>query len=373
MLGKRKYTRICATLGALAVSTAVARDAEACSYPPPGWGTGLYTREVPTDGVVLVVQSCSYGCDTPPELSVVVREFATGNEVAGEISLLEDVAGRVFAWRASNELAVGEYSVELMGNPQNLLVVAPVDVGFDAVTVTPEIQEILLAEGEVTQCPSGPLDSCGGKWGFYTHLRRSLDVWVAWDGTAAPAHFNQYLYRVTFDGEEPEPWNISSSGGSASASFSEPRAEYCYAVEVKRLGDGTVTTVDEGCVAHPPNVVLESFDREPADIANDLGRCDEPPAGLEPAWCDARAAYCEDYGLPQCESLDTLCADVGDDGDESRTVESRGCSLAPARDRSGAGALVVALFAAFAAVLRRSRSGAEASSGVGAGSLSPRI
>jgi hypothetical protein len=333
----------------------VAHDVEACTYPPPGWSAALYTREVPTDGVVLVVQNCAYGCDTPPEVSMVVRNLATGNEVTGEMSLLEDVAGRTFAWRASSELAVGEYSVELMGNSQNLAVVAPVDVGFDVVTVTHEIQVGEPGEGEFTECPSGPLDSCGGKWGFYTQARRLLDVWVAWDGSAAPAHFNQYVYRVTFDGEEPEPWNVSFSGGSSSARFTEPRAEYCYAVEAKRLGDVTVTTVDQGCMAHPPGVVLESFDREPADVANELGRCEAPPAGFEPAWCDARAAYCEDYDLQQCELLDTLCADAGDDGDESRTVESRGCSLAPAWDRSGPSAYVVALLAAVAAVLRRSR------------------
>jgi hypothetical protein len=400
MRGRERWrVRIWAVLGGLVAVSAAAHDAEACSGPhvSSGWTTSLHLREIPTDGAVIATQHCYNGCGTPPELAIVVRESATGNEVPGTLTPVEDVvhidAGeeRVFAWRSADELEVGDYQVDGLGSPQSLAVVAPVDVGFDSVTVTPTIQVFEAGAGTKTCCPSGPIDSCFGPYCYFTSMRRSASVLVNWNGEAEPAHFGQYVYRVTFDGAAPSPWTLNnyndypngySSGiGNLAQSFSEPRAEYCYTLEARSLADGTTTIVDESCVAHPSGAELGVFERDAAEIAKDLGVCEDPPAGLLAAWCPARAAYCEEYARlvpsmpPDCAALERLCpdgeipgsgtnerpdgeteGDAGDAmGDDSEVAagraESRGCSFSHRASRSSAWA--AALVVAIAAALRR--------------------
>jgi hypothetical protein len=337
-----------AGLGALVFAADVARDAAACSVPAPGWTTSLYTTAVPTDGVVVVKQHCFHACEAPPQLEIVVRDLATGDIVAGEATLIGDAGERAFGWRATNELTEGSYEVLLMGNSRGLTVVAPAELGLDAVAIIQTIDTAETYEGDSICCPTGPINSCGGEYCYNTQYRRYALPWVMWSGAAAPAHFSQYLYRATFDGLEPEPWKLEYTGAS-SGSVDEPRSEYCYTFEAKSLIDESVTTIERGCLEHPPGATLGVFDRDPVDIANDLRRCEAPPAGQEGDWCEARAAYCEEFEQVSCAELEKHCSDRGADG------ESGGCSLARRSDAPRSSAWTAALVLALAAALRRVR------------------
>jgi MYXO-CTERM domain-containing protein len=362
----------------LAIVSSLVRDAKACTYPPPGWHASLQTQQVPTDGFVLFTHYCSFGCDSPPEPTVVVRDPATGSEIVGSVSPLADLPASLhaFAWRATEALAAGNYDIEIQlaasRHPASFQAVAPVVAGFDAVTVTAEIDVRGHDGGETTCCPTGPLDSCGGKLCYTSAVRRSIALSVQWASASAPAHFDQYLYRFMWEGSAPDSWQIPWLGGASEGRFDTPAADYCYTLELKSLHDGSIATVDRRCLPHLPDAELGLFDLAPEEIQNSLGRCEEPPEGLRADWCEARTTFCAELGLTPCTGLETHCADIGrdagtgdlgdpgDPGDEGpsdlRTIRTEGCAVArPGSPSHGLRAAMLLIAAVGAALARRRR------------------
>jgi hypothetical protein len=328
---------------------------------------GLVTPQVPADGFVIFALNCPYGCDPVPDPMVVVRDPATGGEVPGALAPVADVPEslRAFGWRATSPLAAGSFEIEIqLGGsnapiPTTFQAVAPVEAEIEAVAVTPTIATYDAYVGETTCCPSGPLDSCGGNFCWYSTRQRLITMSVSWSSPSAPAHFGQYLYRTTWDGREPEPWQLARGSSGSNASFDTPEPEYCYTFELKSLLDGSISTVERRCLPHPPDAELGAFDVEPEEIRNNLARCDEPPAGHESAWCEARAAYCAEFELTQCSALETHCAGTGDPGDDrrsgARTIRTEGCAVVRPAGRPSPGLWAAMLFSAAigAGLLRR--------------------
>jgi hypothetical protein len=304
-----------AALGGLVVFGGLARDAVACSEPPPGWRGSVLTSEVPSGGLVLVRYYCSVGCAGFPEPPVItVREQATGSEVPGVRSeLYFSEFEHTFEWRAADPLVTGQYEIDLGNSPAEapavIRVVPPVAVDFDELEIIATAEPYENDAGMRTCCPTGPVDSCSQLYCYSDEFSRAMSVSLDW--SAAPAGFDQYLARVTWTGRSPGSWVLTRSLGTT---FELALEEYCYTVEFKSLVDDEVTLAGEGCIAHPAGVVLGVFEKDPALIRASLGRCDDPPAGLHDAWCVARAARCAEYPVSQCSALRTLCPDAPEDG-----------------------------------------------------------
>ena len=316
----RKRGARASALAALAVLVATlgsARDARACTVTAPGWYGGLVTNEVPTDGIVIVTYSCSSECaafDSPP---IVVRDAATGAEVPGATSPLPDVpeASHAYGFRPTEPLALGSYEVDL-GNVRMLSgsafqVVPPVAVDFDLLGFMRTLDAFERDEGEKTCCPIDP-DTCGKSQFCYTEeFQRLLSAGVEWKSYAVPSGLGQYLARATWNDRGPEDW---APRYSSSATFEVAADEYCYVLEFKSLADGTVTTLDAQCMAHPSSVTLGHYEKDPSDLRSSLGYCNEPPDGLEDAWCEARAERCAPLSPTHCTNLVALCPGLFEDG-----------------------------------------------------------
>jgi hypothetical protein len=361
----------------LVLVSSLVRETKACSYPPPGWHGSVQTRQMPTDGSVLFTHYCSFGCELPPEPTVVVRDPVTGSEIVGSVTPLADLPASLhaFAWRATDALAVGTYDIEihLAGtiSPASFQAVAPVDAGFSDVAVTAEVSVLEDYDGETTCCPTGPVDSCGGKFCYYSSLRRFIAVSAEWASASAPAHFDQYLYRFTWDGSDPENWQIPGLGGVSQGRFDTPASEYCYTLELKSLADGSISTVDHRCLPHLPDAELGVVELAPDVIQQSLGRCDEPPEGLQADWCEARATFCAEYEFSECTGLETHCADIGRDGgsgdagdpgdpgddgaSDRRTIRTEGCAVARLGSPSPGSLAAMLLVTAVGAGLARRR------------------
>ena len=309
-------------LSSLVAITVWTPEVEACSPPLPGWWRQLHTPEVPADGFVIVSFYCHASCDPELELpAVTVRDAVSGTEIPGEVTLLANLSEpyRMFGWRATCALVPGQYQLDLhdasiFGGDglETFAAVAPVSVGLETLTVSENIQGLDLQEGEEVCCPSGPVDSCGGHYCYQPSFQRTVSIGVEWTSATARPHWSQYLHRITWDGNvTPDQWRHTPHTVS---SFETARAEYCYTLELKSLIDGSIERLPRTCLAHPAGLELGSYERDPAEIKRDLGRCEEPPTGLETAWCQARAEYCAEYPEQQCAGLSDSCEAPGTGG-----------------------------------------------------------
>ena len=325
-------TRLAATvlgLGSLLAAASWAPEVDACSPQPAGWAATLQNDPVPSNGFVIVSYYCYEGCD-PPVPDFTVRDSA-GTVVDGQFGIRAELGEGVSErlWRATTPLAPGVYQVDLPSyssvTTQSFNVVAPAAVVPPTPSIVPGTELRQYQAGEQVCCPGGPIDTCGGRYCYATQEQRSLWIMLDWSLTAAPEHWSQYMHRVRWEGApEPNAWSIGLSDGS---SFETAQTEYCYTMELKSLIDDSIVTLERSCVAHPEGYELGSFDIDPAIIESALGVCEQPPAGHEQAWCEARTERCDTYPSELCNDLEDLCSSppLGrtDDGDG-------GCSVAAA-------------------------------------------
>lgn len=288
-------------------------DVNACSLPSDGWSVVLENDELPPNGYVVFSLHCYQNCGSGPALpNVLVRETMTGNEVPGSVEPIPDVdaSEHLYGWRATSPLVVGgAYMLEVEGSPADtapLQVAAPSEPGLETMGLMLSKGPHELEAGDRHCCPSGPINTCGGKYCWYDRVQRLAWVELDWSHTSEPAHFGQYLHRVSWDDGEPGPW---SAGLFAVAEFDTARTEYCYTLELKSLIDGSIERVGSACVDHPEGVVIGEFAVDRGLLETQLSVCEAPPAGQEAGWCDARSKSCAEEPRSECDNLEALCAE----------------------------------------------------------------
>jgi len=144
------------------------------------------------------------------------------------------------------------------------------------------------------------------------------------------------------DGDErPDLASTAWVVSEPDARVTEQATRYCYHSAVHNLLDGSEREW-EGCLDHADRPALETLDASPEQLADEVGRCKEPPAGLEKTWCEWSTLACQrESGMPQqsdCENVAKRCA--ADAEDAGTDDANHGAHLAGARAARDSGCSV---------------------------------
>lgn len=363
---------------ALLSAAGFAVEAEACTMAS-GSSLRSVSRTLPSNGVVTMQGSCFTDCEgfVPPASPQVTD--GDGNAVAGATV----ASGQIdewfwLAWKPAEALVPGEqYQVAVTPplfagdatNPTSqmtLEVTEPMALEPASLEVTADVALVNTPVADERECClDGPLFSCFPEppcWTLET-LAQPQFVLTAAEPTA---QVGQFAYRVEWvDGEgplSPTPWQIKAE---LTHVFEGPADEYCGAVSVLSLVDGSVHPLGTFCAAHEGLGVVGIVATPEERIDGPLSSCYVPPPAYHQRWCDLLDATFEcpldhqacSEALAACGPLSPASeapavAPTSDSAHTPPTLEAEGdnsasgCAVTlPPTERRGTAALALLLLA----------------------------
>lgn len=280
------------------------------------------SRVVPANGVIMLMYGCNSQCDTIPDPEALKVVTQGGYAIAGSVIRTDgDDDRRQLVFKPEEgALVEGQtYELDFPGVEIYGGFTVVGDVAWSS-THTPPSDQIYASNweaGEEICCEGGPVDSCGSEPCFHSEYLREAYIAISWgDGSSAEDY--QYAHRVLRPGGDAEPpWNLG--GPNASYTLGPDEVTTCYTLELLRLVDDEVLTLDERCVDRPEDIIPGLYALESEEIQSAIGYCENAPPGYEEEWC----AYAE-----------RICADGGG---EKYCVRAMSCEVVGTGGSAGAG------------------------------------
>lgn len=359
----RHLRSVAAAMMAWIAGIAPAQADTVCAYSSVD--VDLATHKVPPAGPVVVDVECAGSrlcLERTPEVAV----LRSGVPAAGSAEILRvaepqgegPTRSRMFIiWTPAKDLSSrASYQVHISGRgiKEGALADPVFNVELGSVPAAPKVRRlpVRLAEAEVGTgerfCCTPDL-SCNQVCFTEDAINQAL---LRFDG-ANREETPYYVYRLRPLGgageAEETPWRRLQSG-MFTASFDEPAASYCAALEAMNLADGTVTRHDfcksapEGwdvgeLSANQPNFADYPFVCEvpPSPNECDSESCPALPRSLLASWCDDRRAFCEDSGDDNCvQEMETHCAALAElpEVEPESTAPAKAATVTEAREET---------------------------------------